>query len=224
MQQGIFITFEGIEGCGKSTQIRLLDDYLRGRGYRVLMTREPGHGDFGQSIRAMLLGGDAAKMDALTELFLLEADRSHHVKRLIQPALNDGNLVICDRFSDSSLAYQGYGRGISIDFISRLNQEATCGVLPDLTIILDLDARLSIERSQIRLRQQDLFDKEGRFEREGIDFHQRVREGYLKIAHADPRRYHVFDGSLDIDVLSHQIARLTLLRLSQISQIKDNIG
>ncbi len=224
MQHGILVTFEGIEGCGKSTQARLLEDFLRTRGYPVMLTREPGHGEFGQSIRSILVGGAAEKIDALTELFLLEADRTHHVNRFIRPALDQGEVVICDRFSDSSLAYQGYGRGIAVDFVNRLNNAATSNLAPDLTIILDLDTHFSLERSQTRLRQQDLFDKEGRFEREGMSFHQRVREGYLKIAHGEPQRCHVFDGTLDIDALSQQISRLVLTRLAQFFQIKDITG
>nr|HPQ40696.1 dTMP kinase [bacterium] len=159
MRKGFFITFEGIEGCGKSTQIRILQDRLTREGVPVRVTREPGDGEMGARIRELLLSVSSS-LDPLTELFLLAADRTRHVTEIVRPALERGAVIISDRYTDSSMAYQGYGRGLPLDFIADINRKATGGLHPDLTVILDLSPSISIHRSRNRLRQQNMFEAE----------------------------------------------------------------
>ncbi|MBN1356393.1 dTMP kinase [bacterium] len=202
---GFLITFEGIEGCGKSTQVRLLETRLRGEGYRIVATREPGDGSLGEGIRDILLRRSSSAIAAMTELFLLVADRTQHVREIIRPALDENCIVISDRFGDSSMAYQGYGRGIDLDFIELLNNRATDNLVPDITFVLDMDAVTSLNRSQSRLMQQNLFEKEGRFEEENILFHQKVRAGYLDLARKHTDRIVLMDGTLEIAVAAQRI-------------------
>jgi dTMP kinase len=192
---GYFITFEGIEGSGKTTQIKKLAEYLRVAGYHVLLTREPGDGEIGGKLRELLLSVSSS-LDPLTELFLLAADRTRHVIEIIEPALRENTVVISDRYADSSVAYQGYGRGLDLGFINRVNQLAINNCIPDMTIVLDINPEISLERSRLRLHQQNMFDAEGRFEQEHLSFHQRVRRGFLTIAKNNPERCRVFDASV----------------------------
>jgi dTMP kinase len=196
---GYFISFEGIEGCGKSTQAKVLFETLRSQDYRVILTREPGAGEIGEKIRNILLPISSVRLASMTELFLLMADRSQHVQTIIKPLLQQGYIVISDRFADSSEAYQGYGRGICVDFVRALNREAVQDVLPNLTFVIDLEEHRSLSRSQQRLKQQNMFDEEGRFETEAMDFHKNVRHGFLKIARDHPDRIVVLDGTKSID-------------------------
>lgn len=212
--KGLFITFEGIEGSGKTTQIKLLTERLTQSGYQALITREPGDGEIGSRIRELLLSVSSS-LDALTELFLLAADRTRHVIEVITPALKKGCIVISDRYTDSSVAYQGYGRGLPLDFINKVNELAVNGIYPDLTIALDIDPNISLERSRSRLRQQNMFEAEGRFEQENMGFHQRVREGYLNIAKMQQRRFVVFDAELSIPKLSEQISKEVFDRIQK---------
>lgn len=202
--QGLFITFEGIEGSGKTTQIQKLAEHLTNFGYQVFLTREPGDGEIGAKLRELLLSV-SSKLDPLTELFLLAADRTRHVIEIVIPALKSGAIVISDRYADSSMAYQGYGRGLDLDFVNSVNQSAMKNCIPDLTIIMDIDPNISLERSRIRLHQQNMFEAEGRFEQENMDFHRRVRNGYLSIAQSQPNRCKVFDASGDEGKISNQI-------------------
>jgi len=211
---GYFLTFEGIEGCGKTTQVQLLCDRLKQMGVQYLLTREPGDGEMGGKIRELLLSV-SSKMDAQTELFLLAADRTRHIIEIVRPALEKGLLVISDRYTDSSLAYQGYGRGLSLDFIRAINEKATDGIFPDKTLVLNLTPDVSIKRSRKRLKQQDMFEAEGRFEQESLDFHSRVRNGYLEIAEREPERVKLVDASLPIDKLSDEIWTLVLNELKK---------
>lgn len=212
--KGFFLTFEGIEGCGKSTQVKLLKNHLIQQGYDVLITREPGDGEMGSRIRELLLSVTST-LDPLTELFLLAADRTRHVVEIVEPALRAGKVVISDRYTDSSMAYQGYGRGLDTGFVRTINEKATHNVFPDLTLVLDMSPEVSILRSQQRLRQQDMFEAEGRFEQESLDFHSRVRQGYLKIAEAEPRRVTVIDATDTIDHLFEKITRIICNRLQR---------
>jgi len=196
----LFLVFEGIEGCGKSTQIALLAERLREAGRECLVTREPGGTPLGEALRDLLLRWEGGEIDGLTELFLLEASRRAHVRTLILPALEAGTVVVSDRFADSSIAYQGGGRGIDLDLIERLNRAATGGLGADLTILLDLPAEEGLERIRKRDRVED------RLERERLAFHQRVREAYL--AHArksGPPRYRVIDARLDVREIAARI-------------------
>jgi dTMP kinase len=193
----MFITFEGVEGAGKSTQIRLLAERLRGAGdAHVLLTREPGDGPLGSRLRSLVLTPpDDVAIDGMAELFIMLADRAQHVAQAVRPALAGGSHVLCDRYVDSSVAYQGYGRGVDVAEIERLNALATGGLLPDKTILLDLDPAIGLGRQQDR----------NRMEAEALAFHERVRAGFLEIAERDAERFIVLDGALDVDALYQQI-------------------
>ena len=190
MGRGTFITFEGIEGSGKSTQAGLLKTFLEGQGLEVLMTREPGGSPIGEQIRRILLDPGNHGMVPLAELLLYEASRCQHVEAVIKPALESGKLVICDRFFDASTAYQGYARGLGIKMVGELNLVATGGRKPDLTIVLDLPVEIGLKR---------LGKKLDRIEREAVAFHERVRQGYLRIAEDEPARVKVVNAAGTVD-------------------------
>ncbi len=190
---GFFITLEGIDFCGKTTQARKLASYLRKKRHNVLLLREPGGGKIGEKIRQVLLNKTNSEMTPLTELLLYEAARSQLTERTILPALKEGKAVLCDRYSDSTLAYQGYGRGLERRMIRHVSQIATFKLLPDLTILLDLPVKTSLQRGREEKRKKD------RLEKERFEFHQRIREGFLKIARQNPRRIKVVDGTQNID-------------------------
>lgn len=185
MAKGTFITLEGIEGSGKTTQAELLRDLLLARGHKVVITREPGGSPIGEKIRDILLDVSHKEMAALTELLLYEASRCQHVHEIIRPALEDGVVVICDRFYDASTAYQGYGRGIDIETVKNLNLVATEGQKADLTIVLDLPVAEGLRRLGQNL---------DRIEAETVGFHEKVRQGYLELARSEPDRVRVIDA------------------------------
>ena len=189
----LFITFEGIEGSGKSTQIRRLHDYLTAHGQAVLMTREPGGCAIADAIRAILLDPANQAMTARTELLLYAAARAQHVEQVIRPALAAGTTVLCDRFFDATTAYQGGGRGLDQPLIETLNAIATDGLCPDLTLLLDFAAEDGLRRARQRNHDSNLLD-EGRFELETIDFHRRVRQSYLQLAGSEPR-FRIIDAT-----------------------------
>ncbi len=199
LKKGIFITFEGPEGCGKSTQSRLLYDYLKERSYDCVHTREPGGTKTGEKIRTILLHSKVVKISDLTELFLFEAARSQIVEEIIGPNLEKRRIVICDRFSDATFSYQGYGGKVPVEIISRLDDVATGGLRPDLTILLDVDTATGLERAT----------KKGvdRMERKNIAYHRRVRAGYLKLAKEDPGRIKVIKVTDGIDKTQGLIRR-----------------
>ncbi len=200
IHRGIFITFEGIEGSGKSTQIRELRDFLQASGHTVISTREPGGTPLADRIRDLLLSHHSEKVSEKSEIFLYLASRSQHIASVVKPALYQGITVLCDRFFDATLAYQGYGRGLDIDFLHKLNRYATEGISPDLTILLDIPAETGIKRiSQNPERTLD------RLESENLSFHERVRRGYLQIASSEPERFMIVDGSSSQEKISHQI-------------------
>jgi len=177
----LFITFEGIEGSGKTTQIRLLAERLSGAGRSVVATREPGGCPIADAIRQILLHPGNNALVPRAELLLYAAARAQHVDEIIQPALREGKIVLCDRFTDATTAYQGYGRSLDLEMIDRLNRLATDGLFPDLTILLDMSAEEGLRRAKRRNVEQDLGD-EDRFEQESLSFHRRVRQGYLALA------------------------------------------
>jgi len=181
-----FITLEGVEGCGKSTQAALLGDWLKAQGHRVTTTREPGGCPISDRIRAILLDPQNSAITADTELFLYAAARSQHVAEVIIPALERGTSVICDRYIDATLAYQGYARGLDLSKIRHLNQLAAGAVVPDLTLLLDYPFESGLQRARQRNWDNPAVH-EGRFESEDLEFHQRVREGYLRLAAEHPR-------------------------------------
>ena len=209
MTRGTFITFEGVEGSGKSTQALRVHEDLRSRGIETLLTKEPGGTPIGDRIRAILLDPNAAGMDSLTELYLYAASRRQHVVEVIRPALERGAVVICDRFTDATLAYQGFGRGLELDRLRGLNDWATSGLAPRLTLVFDLAEETGVARARAR-NVETHRDDEGRFEAESLRFHRRVREGYLALAKAEPERFVVIDaeGSID-DVFVRTIAAIT---------------
>ena len=189
----LFITFEGVEGSGKTTQIRLLKRYLVQRGIPCKVTREPGGCSISEKVRKILLNPGHQGMSPLSELFLYEAARVQHVKEAVIPFLKEGGVVLCDRFGDASIAYQGYGRGIDPALIRALNRYAYQGIKPDITFLLDCPSTVGLKRALDRNRIQGN-DKQDRFEREEIKFHRRVRNGYLTLARKEPRRIKMIDG------------------------------
>jgi dTMP kinase len=188
----LFITFEGVEGSGKTTQIRRLKRYLTQRGIPCKVTREPGGCPIGENIRKILLNPDHHGMAPLSELLLYEASRAQHVKEVIKPFLKKGGVVLCDRFSDASTAYQGYGRKVDLNWVAKLNRLSSQGIKPDVTFLLDCPSDLGLKRALRRNRALKQ-EREGRFENETIQFHHRVRRGYLSIAKREPQRMKVID-------------------------------
>lgn len=188
----LFITFEGIEGSGKTTQIRLLKDYLDKKGIPCKITREPGGTSIGEKIRNILLNPEHQNMTPLSELFLYEASRAQHVHEIIKPLIKQKIVIICDRFADASIAYQAFGRGLDLKLVERLNRIASQGLRPDITFILDCPLDLGLKRALDRNQKGETV-KEDRFEREDIKFHQRVRKGYIELAKKDPRRIKIID-------------------------------
>jgi dTMP kinase len=204
----LFITFEGIEGSGKTTQIHLLRDYLQEKGYRCQTTREPGGCRIGDKIRNILMDSNNENLTSLSELFLIMANRAQHVMEVIEPALRDQRVLICDRFHDATVAYQGFARGVDLDLIERLIQTVGGGLKPDLTILLDCPVEVGLERARERMAKENVSSTEGRFEEERRDFHQKVRDAYLTIAKAEPRRIKVVDGARDEHTVEREIQQL----------------
>ena len=188
----LFITFEGVEGSGKTTQIRRLKRYLTQKGIPCKVTREPGGSPIGEKVRKILLNPDYREMVPLSELLLYEAARSQHVKEVIGPFFKKGRVILCDRFSDATIAYQGYGRGVDLRLIKKLNRLSTQGIKPDVTFLLDCPSGVGLKRALLRNRSLR-GEKEDRFEREKIQFHHRVRRGYLSMAKKEPHRVKVID-------------------------------
>jgi dTMP kinase len=201
----LFVTFEGIEGSGKSTQVERLASRLRTEGVEPLLTREPGGTELGRRVRELLLSTDAPPMGALAELLLYATDRAQHLEEVILPALSRGRLVLCDRYLDATLAYQGFGRGLGVETILRLHEEPPLDRRPDRTILLDLDAAIGLDRARERNREAGLEAAEGRFEQERLAFHQRVRDGYLELAEAEPARFRIVPADGDPDRVGSRI-------------------
>jgi dTMP kinase len=199
---GLFITLEGIDFCGKTTQARKLASYLKRKGHDVTLLREPGGDRITEKIRKVLLSEKNSGMTPLTELLLYEASRAQITQNVIFPALLEGKIVICDRYFDSTLAYQGYGRGLNKKMIKYLNEVSTFGLLPDLTILLDVPVATSFERRKKEKRKKD------RLEKERFGFHQSIREGYLEIARKNKRRIEVVDGTEDVQKTWQKVKRV----------------
>ena len=196
--KGYFITFEGVEGSGKTTQIAILCHYLETRGYRVVRTREPGGTKIGDSIRSLILDAKNREMDAKTELFLYLASRAQHLKEIILPALSEGKVVVCDRFTDATLVYQGYGRGLPPREIELIARFASGGLHPDLTFLLDIDAKAGLARLKGRA-------EINRLDREALHFHETVRQGYLALAKKHPRRIQYIYTDAGVEEISQKI-------------------
>ena len=210
---GTFITFEGVEGCGKSTQLELLAQHLKGSGRQVLTTREPGGTPIGERIRSILLDSAHSEMKPITELLLYAAARHQHVSEVIQKALESGAIVLCDRYADATTAYQGAARKVDPAVLNELHQIATGGLEPHLTILLDCPANVGLGRARARNAKEDIEGTADRFEREELAFHERVREGYLAIARAWPQRVTVIDATSDAQTTHRRIAQVVEKKL-----------
>ena len=204
----LFITFEGGEGCGKSVQAKMLYRRLSQLATPAILTREPGGTPFGDKIGRWLKWAEGTDIPPLTELLLFNASRAQLVTKVILPSLENGKVIICDRYADSTTAYQSYGRGLDLEMVRAINNAATQGLKPNLTVLLDIPAEEGLARKRAR--------KQDRFEREDIAFHQRVRGGYLKIAANDPERWLVVDASQS----KREIARIIWQRVSQLLSSK----
>ena len=196
--KGIFISFEGIEGTGKSTQVELLGEYLKSKGLSVTKTAEPGGTRISLKIRDLLLATDSTDMDPLTELLLYNAARVQHIKEIIMPALLRGDVVVTDRFSDSTTAYQGYGRGIDLELIDSVDVVATNKLKPHLTVLLDIDVETGLMRNR-KIQKRD------RLELEDVSFHERVRKGFISIAAKEKGRMILIDCSGDIETVHKKV-------------------
>lgn len=209
--KGLFLTVEGIEGSGKTTQLQRLAEAIRATGRSVVVTKEPGGTQLSDRVRAILLDPNEEGMDPITELLLYAASRRQHVVEIIEPALRAGSVVLSDRFTDATLAYQGFGRTLNFDHIRQLNAMATGGREPDLTIIFDLPEQEGLDRAKRRNLTSQQSQNESRLEGEDLRFHRRVREGYLSLATARPARYLVVDARGGID----EIAAATRKQISE---------
>ena len=207
-RHGCFVTFEGIEGSGKTTQIARLAGRLDAGGESAVVTREPGGSPLGRRLRSLLLGGDIAPIEPMAELCLYIADRAQHLRELVEPALASGTHVLCDRYVDATLAYQGFARGLDLDYIRLLHQKPPLDRRPHRTVLLDLDPELGLDRARRRNDELGFESTEGRFERETIAFHRRVREGYLSLAEADPFRFRIVAAEGTEDEIEARVADL----------------
>lgn len=201
---GRFITFEGIEGSGKSTQIRLLFEHLKGAGADVVMTREPGGTVIGEKVRGILLDPSSSGLTPRAELFLYAAARAQHIEDVVLPALNDGSTVLCDRFTDATFAYQGHGREIPLNVVRVVTSLITMDLVPDLTILLDLPVEKGLARARERNRANAASDAT-RFEDEDLEFHRRIRQGYLELASADRDRIKIVPADAPVDRVARMI-------------------
>ena len=205
MKQGLFITFEGADGSGKTTQLNKVKEYLTENGYDVVVTREPGALEIGQKIRNILLHHDGIVADRC-EMFLFLADRAQHVETLIKPAIEKGKIVLCDRHTDSTIAYQGYGRGQDIQLLKELNKIAVNNIIPDMTLLFDVSTKTSQERVG---KEQD------RMESAGIEFFERVRDGYLELQKEMPDRIKIVDANKTIDEVFEDTKKLVLQQIEE---------
>jgi len=203
----LFITFEGVEGSGKTTQIQRLKRYLNQKGIPCEVTREPGGCPIGEKVRKILLNPDHREMSPLSELLLYEASRAQHVREVIKPLLKKGLVVLCDRFSDASIAYQGYGRNVDLKLVEGLNRLSSQGIKPDVTFLLDCPSDVGLRRA-LQRNQMLRKEREERFEREKIQFHYQVRKGYLSIAKKEPHRVKVIDTRAGEEKVFEKIRRI----------------
>ncbi|MEZ0575274.1 dTMP kinase [Halodesulfovibrio aestuarii] len=201
----MFISLEGMEGSGKSTVLKKLHKWLESEGYDVVLTREPGGSELGKTLRALLLDAENTDITSEAELFLYLADRAQHVSQVIKPALESGKVVLCDRYADSTVVYQGYGRGLDPNLLHSFNEVATTGLWPDLTLLFDVEPEIGLRRALSRNIEKGLSRAEGRFEAEAMEFHTRVREGYLTWAALNNKRFAVVDASVTPEEVFKQV-------------------
>jgi len=208
----MFITLEGPEGSGKTTQARLLAAWLRDQGYQVTLTREPGGTDIGDQIRAVLHDPENSAIDARTEILLYSASRAQHVAQRVRPALAAGEIVVSDRYADSTLAYQGYGRGLDLEALRRITGFATGGLTPDLTLYLDIPAEDGLQRRQLGGGEWNRLDAEA------LEFHQRVRAGYLELVKQEPERWVVIHADRSVEEVQAEIRDVVQGRLNRVKR------
>ena len=212
-RRGVFITLEGIDGTGKSTQFRLLVRYLRRRGYRVCATREPGGTKVGERVRSILLASSTGNLAPLAELALIYTARAQHLEEVVRPALARGDVVVSDRFNDASFAYQGYGRQLGVATVQAFDRVICGHTQPDLTLVFDLEPRAALARAHGREVRRN--SRHARFEAQGHAFHQRVRQGYLEIARLDPARVRIVDASRPVSDIQARVRELVDLFLAR---------
>ncbi|MFA5321290.1 MAG: dTMP kinase [Smithella sp.] len=201
------ITFEGIEGSGKSTQIKLVAEYLNKENVPLIVTQEPSGTDIGRKIGDILFNREHEHICAETEMFLFCAARAQHVRQVIMPALEQNKVVLCDRFSDATYAYQGFGRGLNQEFIRLVNDYSAMLLKPDMTLLFDLPVEEGLKRATARNNQLKEPAATDRFEREKVDFHRRIREGYLDILKKEPQRFRLIDASRDVEAIQKDVRR-----------------
>jgi len=207
----MFITLEGIEGSGKTTQINNISRFLENKGHNCVITREPGGTNIGRKIRSILLDPENKGMEPMAELLLYFSDRVQHVKKLIQPSLSEGKTVICDRYFDATLVYQGYARGLDINLIMRLHELILEGLKPDITLLLDLSPETGLARAWEQIGNGSRSGDETRFEKEALSFHKKIRAGYLELARLEPQRFRVIDASQEKNKVQMDIEELLTL-------------
>jgi len=204
--KGFFITFEGPEGSGKSTQVKLLAELLASKRISYILTREPGGTDFSEKVRSILKDTSLNKVLSLkTEALLFQAARAQHVFEKIKPALDDGKVVICDRYADSSTVYQGVARGLGKEEIEALNKFSTCNLQPNLTLLMDIDPKIGLSRAHIR---ENCSVQKDRFEEQNLSFHLEIREAFLKLAKEHSDRFRVVDASQEVSIIHNQIIKI----------------
>lgn len=203
----MFITLEGIEGSGKTTQILHLSNYLKNKGHDCITTREPGGTCIGEKIRAVLLDSNNKDMVPATELLLYIADRIQHVAEIIRPALSSGKTVLCDRYVDATLVYQGIARGIDVELITMLHERIVGNLRPDMTILLDLPADTGLKRAWKQIHTGARANSETRFEEEKIAFHEKVRAGYLELARKEPERFRIIDADRNENIVQEDVLK-----------------
>lgn len=223
MKRAPFIVFEGIEGSGKSTQAQKLSRHLHEIGRKSVLTKEPGGTPLSNRIRAILLDPAEDGMDPLTEFLLYAASRRQHVVDVIRPSVEHDAVVLCDRFTDATLAYQGFGRGLNLDRLREINHWVTDGLVPDLTVILDLAEDVGLGRARHRNREMDL-QLESRLEGEDLRFHRRVREGYLSLAEEAPERYALVSAEGDAEEVYQRVIEVISSRAPEVLQVDSGDG
>ena len=211
----MFITLEGIEGSGKTTQARYMVKFLQSQGHDCVMTREPGGTRIGEKIRAILLDPESKDMDPLGELLLYTADRAQHIKELVNPFLSAGKTVLCDRFYDATVAYQGFARGLDIELINKLHEFILKDLKPDITFLLDLPPKVGLLRAWQQIKNGTRTGIETRFEEEKLPFHEKVRSGYLEIARVEPDRFRVIDAYRDKHHVRDEIIKILSVEINR---------
>ncbi|MBW2489770.1 MAG: dTMP kinase [Deltaproteobacteria bacterium] len=211
----MFISFEGIEGSGKTTHAKHTVRFLNDKGHDCVITREPGGTRIGEKIRAILLDPLSRDMDPLAELLLYTADRAQHIKEYILPLLSDGKMVLCDRYYDATMAYQGFARGLDVDLIDTMHKLLFENLKPDLTLLLDLPPEIGLERAWKQINNGNRISEETRFEEERLSFHRRVREGYLELSRREPERFRVIDASKKEHEVRKEIIKILTVEINR---------